>query len=157
MIRRLTLPLATLGLVMCFQWGCGPSGGPRPPMGKVHGKVSYKGAPLPRGTISFSPVSGEKGSKTGIGAIGEIHSDGTFELTTFDTGDGAVLGQHAVTISIQSEGGSQMKNMPSDPVESVKIAREQNLIPPIYTDPSKTPLKYTVESGDNNFDIVLKD
>ena len=107
--------------------------------------------------LVFAGLEGEKGSKTGIGAVGQIGSDGTFELTTFDTGDGAVLGQHAVTISIQSEGGSQMKNMPSDPVESVKVAHEQNLIPPIYTDPSKTPLKYTVELGDNNFDIVLKD
>jgi hypothetical protein len=151
-------PLAALGLLLVAgEWGCGPAGGPRPPMGKVSGKVSYKGTPLPRGTISFSPVSGSKGNSSGIGAIGQIGSDGTFELTTFDTGDGAVVGQHTVTISIQSDGAGSMKNMPSNPVESVKIAQQQNLIPAIYTDASKTPLKYTVEPGSNNFDINLKD
>jgi len=32
-----------------------------------------------------------------------------------------------------------MKNMPSDPKEAIKVAKEQNLIPEKYTDPSKTP------------------
>jgi hypothetical protein len=157
MFRRAMLPPMMLGLVMAIPMGCGPSGGPRPPMGKVSGKVSYKGAPVPRGTISFSPVRGEKGNQSSIGAVGTIGSDGTFELTTFNTGDGAVVGQHTVTISVQDDGAPALKNMPSNPLESVKVAQQQNLIPKIYTDPDKTPLKYTVEPGTNNFDINLKD
>jgi len=91
MIRRGLGPLAVLVVLILSPWGCGPAGGPRPPMGKVHGKVSYKGTPLPRGTISFSPVTGEKGSSSAMAAVGEIGSDGSFDLTTFDTGDGAVV------------------------------------------------------------------
>lgn len=59
------------------------------------GKVSVEGQPLTAGKLLFAPIdtSGEM-----TRAIGNIEPDGTFQLTTFDPGDGACPGQYRVTI-----------------------------------------------------------
>src|SRR5258708_2386637 len=77
--------------------GCGGSS-VRPTMGRVHGTVSYEGKPLDKGRITFTPVSSD-GISGGTGAMSPIESDGSFDLTTFDTGDGAIVGQHIVTVT----------------------------------------------------------
>lgn len=133
----------------------------KPEMGKVHGKVLYKGQPVTRGTISFFPIEG-KGGDSGQPAIGEIGSDGSFELTTYDTGDGAVTGQHKAIVVSMSEGVQKVASdmIPSQLPEDLKKAEAQApkpLVPQKYMDPEKTPLKYTVRPGDNVFDIELKD
>jgi hypothetical protein len=58
----------------------------------VKGKVTYKGKPLARGTVKFEPDG------AGRAATGEIQSDGTFVLTTYKQGDGAVPGHHRVAV-----------------------------------------------------------
>jgi hypothetical protein len=61
----------------------------------VHGKVTYSdGAPLSDGWVSFRPIEGENK----VTARGQIRSDGTFELTTFEAGDGAVSGRNQVLV-----------------------------------------------------------
>src|SRR4051794_29707498 len=59
----------------------------------VRGMVLYKGKPLTQGEILFEPDSG------GREAHGNIQTDGTFELTTYKAGDGAVPGTHRVAVS----------------------------------------------------------
>ncbi len=73
--------------------GCGDPGGPRPETAKVHGKVVYNGKPVTKGTVTFVPILG-KGGESGESGNGPIESDGSFTLTTFNTGDGAIIGQH---------------------------------------------------------------
>ncbi|MGD0039728.1 MAG: hypothetical protein ABSE84_04780 [Isosphaeraceae bacterium] len=83
--------LAVVLLSSC--WGCGSNAGPY--VGKtvpVKGKVTYKGKPLTRGEILFEPDSGRE-------ANGNIQPDGTFELSTFKAGDGAIPGKHRVAVS----------------------------------------------------------
>ncbi len=83
--------LAVVLLASC--WGCGSNAGPY--AGKtvpVKGKVTYKGKPLTQGEILFEPDSGRE-------ANGNIQPDGTFELSTFKAGDGAVPGKHRVAVS----------------------------------------------------------
>ncbi len=89
-------PRAACGLVVALLLaGCGgdPS---KPKLGKVSGTVTYKGQPVTSGTVRFTPDA-SKGGETGQVASGQIESDGSYELTTFDTGDGAILGQHVIT------------------------------------------------------------
>ena len=96
-VRHLLSLAAGLGLV-CSLGGC--SSDPNmPKLGKVSGKVTYKGKPLDAGRVVFTPATG-KGGETGQDATGEIDSDGTYEMTTFNTGDGAILGQHIVTVVV---------------------------------------------------------
>src|SRR6478752_10675518 len=58
----------------------------------VSGKVTYRGKAVPTGTVMFVPSEGPA-------ATGEIGSDGSYKLTTFSPGDGAVIGTHKVTIT----------------------------------------------------------
>jgi hypothetical protein len=85
--------LAAVLLASCS--GCGSDAGQF--VGKtipVKGKVTFKGKPLTQGEIVFEPDGG-----AGREAHGNIQGDGTFELTTFKAGDGAVPGTHRVAVS----------------------------------------------------------
>lgn len=83
--------LAVLVLLPC--WGCGSNAAPQGvPTVPVKGKITYKGKPLTQGSITFEPDYGRE-------AHGAIHPDGTFELTTYKDGDGAVPGVHRFAVS----------------------------------------------------------
>jgi hypothetical protein len=74
--------------------GCGPDNGLT--MGRVEGKVTYRGEPIEDGQILFVPDDA-KGT-SGVPALAKIESDGTFRLSTQDPGDGAIVGHHRVGI-----------------------------------------------------------
>ena len=78
--------------------GCG-SGHPAPTY-PVTGKVVFSddGTPLSTGgSILWESVPDEPGVLP-FNASGAIQADGTFELTTFEEGDGAVAGEHRVLV-----------------------------------------------------------
>ncbi|MBX6312095.1 MAG: hypothetical protein IRY99_04130 [Isosphaeraceae bacterium] len=137
-----------------FLWGCGGTDPAKPPLGKVSGKVTYKGKPVTNGSVIFTPVAG-KGAETGQVATGQLESDGSFVLTTFDIGDGAVLGQHTVTVEARSEDINKL-NQPKEDGTIAYILPKPS-VPEKYTKPATSPLRYTVEAGSNHFDIELKD
>lgn len=96
------LVLNVLVLLLC--WGCGSSEGPfAGATVPVQGKVTFRGKPLSQGQIVFEPDS------AGREAHGSINSDGTFELTTYKQGDGAVPGTHRVAVT----GTSQKDRIPA--------------------------------------------
>ncbi len=94
-LNRRVARLAALVLSLGAGAGCGgaPEAAARlsTPV-PVSGLVTYKGAPLTRGTVVFEPDAGRP-------AHGEIQSDGRYTLTTFNSGDGAVVGAHRISIS----------------------------------------------------------
>jgi hypothetical protein len=59
----------------------------------VSGTVAHGGAAVSAGRVIFSPLDGGKI------AFGRIQSDGTFQLTTETTNDGAIAGQYRVMVS----------------------------------------------------------
>jgi hypothetical protein len=63
-----------------------------PATAKVSGTVTLDGKPLAFGSVMFQGVAG------GQPAAGNIQPDGTFELTTFNPGDGALVGSHRVRV-----------------------------------------------------------
>jgi hypothetical protein len=100
----------------------------------------------------FTPAAG-KGGDTGQGASGEIESDGTYEMTTFNTGDGAILGQHIVTVVVREK-----KEMPKPDADShIKYEVPKSLTPAKYSTADKSPLRCTVVEGAMEFNIELKD
>jgi hypothetical protein len=139
------------GLGLLFSLG-GCTGDPNmPKLGKVRGTVTYQGKPIDAGHIVFTPATG-KGGETGQVATGEINSDGTYEMTTFNTGDGAILGQHIVTVVVQKG------DMPKpDQSGQIKYQLPKNLTPTKYATADKSPLRCTVVEGATKFDIELKD
>jgi hypothetical protein len=148
--RNLVSFTVGLGLVCSFG-GC--SNDPNmPKLGKVHGKVIYNGKPLDGGRVVFTPAMG-KGGDTGQAAGGEIDSDGTYEMTTFNTGDGAIIGQHIVTIVSREKGA---RNEP-DANGHIKYELHKSVTPAKYATPDKSPLRCTVVPEGSTFDIELKD
>ncbi len=73
--------------------GCGDD---RPERVPVSGQVLIDGQPLTHGVVRVVPEDSRM-------AVGEIGSDGRFTLTTFEEGDGAVAGTHAVEVYAAEE------------------------------------------------------
>lgn len=75
----------------------------------VKGRVSFpSGSPVRMGTIET------KSRDLGINARGSINSDGSFELTTFEPGDGAVAGWHDCVIVQMVMHGEELKGKVSN-------------------------------------------
>lgn len=101
--------------------GCG---GDRLPVRPVEGTVTYNGKALESGTITFVPSSGPV-------ATGVIRADGTFHLTTYRDGDGAVLGTHQVAVGAFRDPTPEeiAKAAGSEPLGSVAVTPQKYLAP----------------------------
>jgi len=122
--------------------GCGGSNPDQKPTANVKGTISYQGKPLERGEIIFFP---EFGAKIGHG---QIQPDGSYELTTYEEGDGALLGKHEVAIISERD----MEGvLPEDPEADL----EPSLIPTKYNLQKTSGLTAEVKEGGNeiNFDL----
>jgi hypothetical protein len=122
-------------------WGCG-SASEFPETVPVEGKVTYKGAPVPKGTISFLSDGGHV-------AIGEIQPDGYYKLSSFGEGDGAVPGHAKVSI-VANTGDPHMI-----PGSSPGYVKPKDLVPKKYNKPETSGLEATVtkDGGPYNFDL----
>jgi hypothetical protein len=109
--------------------------GPRP--FPVNGTVLYNGKPVPKGTVLFTPVG------SGPTATGELNQDGTYRLTTYKPGDGALIGEYRVTV------------MAMDPVQGDPPISPPPLIPDKYSSLALSDLKANVQEGDNVCDFTL--
>jgi hypothetical protein len=87
-------PFAVLGSVL-FLAGCG--GAPYD-IAPVHGTVVINNQPFKQGSVVFAPVA--KGEEKRIGKIasGKLDAEGKYRLSSYGKDDGAVVGQHWVTI-----------------------------------------------------------
>jgi hypothetical protein len=118
-------------LMLVSFWGCGSDTSPGAGvMVPVKGKVTYKGMPLTQGEVVFEPDGGRE-------AYGRIQPDGTFELTTFKKGDGAVRGVHRVGVSGSLKGG-------------------KGAVPLKYKSPSSSKTEVEVADGKTEYAIDLK-
>lgn len=77
--------------------GCG--GGNDLPIVPVSGTITFAGGPCPaEGTISFTPVSIEEGLPRRPGTA-KFQTDGAFEVTSFEPGDGLIPGTYQAIIN----------------------------------------------------------
>lgn len=128
----LVLSVFTLAMLA----GCEPS---RPETAEVSGRITFKGKPVPQGRILFWPSKGRP-------AMAEIQPDGTYELTTFSGSDGAMLGEHRVTIKatrMHFPDGNQTKGV------------VQWLVPQRYENINTSPLTAEVSTGKNSINFNL--
>lgn len=111
--------------------GCGTDEN-LPPTVPVKGKVIYQGKPVKDAVVMFFPADDVVGNP----GIAKTEADGAYQLTTYETGDGAVPGKHTVTV--------QLFNAPIS-------------LPGKYGSRETTPLTFIVESNqENHFEIVLE-
>jgi hypothetical protein len=64
----------------------------------VNGKVTIDGKPLSQAKVMFAPVEVGDSINPGKPAFGLLQGDGSFTLTTYEKNDGAVVGEHWVSI-----------------------------------------------------------
>jgi hypothetical protein len=87
--------VALVGLALLS--GCGG-----PPMARVKGKVTCNGKPVAQATITFSPMQRNDTDKhPGKPATAFSDEKGAYELSTFRNYDGALVGKHRVTITLE--------------------------------------------------------
>jgi hypothetical protein len=131
---------AGLLFVLIQSTGCGPN---HPKTAPVSGKISMAGKAVPTGTITFIP------NTPGTSATGEIGPDGSYTLTTFSKGDGAVIGSHKVIIVAMAD----MKDrLPED-----RSPTPPPLVPNKYTSLATTDLTAEVKDEKNVIDFDLKE
>jgi hypothetical protein len=124
-----SVAVAIFALLACA--GCGSQAAAPSPTVPVKGKVTWKGKPLTRGTVMFEPQD------YGRDAYGNIQPDGTFVLSTFKAGDGAVPGTHRVGITATGTGGA-------------------DILPLKYRSPSSSKIEFEVAEGKAEYVIEIK-
>lgn len=129
--------------------GCG--GSDRVAVYPVRGQVLFDGKPMAGGgSISFVPMAAQKGKAAG----GTIEQDGTYKMSTYGDGDGAMAGQFRVVITQSvwdepvNEGDSDAT--PGTVAKPVETVPPNERIPLIYSDIQNSPLTVEVLPGDVN-------
>ena len=147
--------VATITLVLCA--GCGSG---QPETAPVEGTVRLSGEPVTSGRVTFYPEQGRP-------ATGHIGADGTYTLTTFDEGDGALLGKHRVTIR-STHVDVQSVDMPKSIEDEVARGGRgetrmmttrtlQWLVPEPYSRRKSSPLTAEVTMKPNRLDFDLSE
>jgi hypothetical protein len=138
-------------LLICYALllsGCGPRA---PETASVTGRVTFHGKAVDKGRIVFYPTEGRP-------ATGTIGPDGSFRLTTFSEGDGALLGKHRVTIEAKRLVGATIaKTFAEERAQPASISepRVEWIVPEKYAREDTSPLTADVARGGNtiNFDL----
>lgn len=142
--------LSCVCLISIVAFGC--SGSDNVEVYPVKGVVLFEGKPMVGGgSISFVPTTSQNGKNAG----GIINPDGTFEMTTYDDGDGAMVGTFRVMIlqtvvdepTIQGDTDAPVAAASIGPVKTVPPEQQ---IPLIYADPASSPSTVTIEARELN-------
>ncbi len=93
---NLKIKFAGLALLLIAAAGCGGNG---LPIVDVEGKVTFDGGECPSdGRILFKPIELNEGLPNRVGTA-HFKTDGQFDVTTFDAGDGLMPGRYRVEIT----------------------------------------------------------
>ena len=155
-------PLIVLLVGMPLLLGCS-GGSTAPKTAKATGVVTYKGQPVAGATVTFTAP---KSPQTGVGVTDD---KGGFTIGTFGVSDGAILGDHIVTVAKRKGNVAQTEMKPEDYAKSMsggtggnsKPAMPgsdiKNELPKQYETTQESPLKAKVEVGAKNefkFDLT---
>jgi hypothetical protein len=112
-----------------------------PDTGTVRGKVTFKGAPVTEGTVTFT------NPKEGGAAEAKLDKDGSYAVP-----NRVLVGEYQVTITPLME----MRDTDPGKTPPALVEKSAPNIPKKYRQPGSTPLKQTVKKGENtfNFDMV---
>lgn len=153
-------------LTLVVAAGCGGGASKKVPVHPVGGKVTLLNAPLTGAMVTFGPKEGQPL------AYGMTNDQGEYALTTYTEGDGAAVGTYSVVVqkfaaasaqasapklSHGTEAGVNYGSSGSHAGGKSKAASGAgSIIPPQYSDGTKTPLSFKVEAKSNRYDIEIK-
>lgn len=126
-------------------------------MGTVSGTVTYQGKPLAGAVVSFIP---EKAGDRSAG--GTTDESGRYQLTTFESSDGAIVGKYRVTVT-KREAAADVKvpeglaGAAAEEMQERANAVGKPLIPQKFFVPESSGLTAEVKSGSNTFDFTLSE
>ncbi len=166
---RMSLACAALALLA----GCGPT---NPPTAQVTGTVTLDGSPVEGATVLFLPDD-----TTNKAATASTEADGSYSLTTFEAGDGAMPGAYKVKVHKfdlpeggmnpygESQTADELEPMTqeeelaameaaysaADAAPDQKEERAKNELPPKYADVATSGLSYQVPEDGGSYDIEL--
>jgi len=126
--------VSAVGLVLLGLVGCGESA---PSRGMVTGVVTYKGAGVNTGQITFF-------DEHGFPAFGEIQSDGSYAIM-------ATVGPNIVTLQ------SRALDVPTTKGGGAPPQQGKSRIPERYERPALSPLRADVQPGSNTCDFELQE
>lgn len=124
-----------LGLVLL---GCNKSEN----LGTIHGTVTYDGAPVTEGTISF------RGEESGLSASDELDAEGKFEVTAAGGIPPGTYKAFIVPPEVEVSIGPD--------VAPVLKPKDMPNVPKEYRSIRTTPLTAEVSTGDNEVNFELK-
>jgi hypothetical protein len=144
--------------------GCGDDGGLEK-RHSVSGTVTYKGAPVKSGRISFVPTKPD-----GHAASGNI-VDGQYYLTTLNPGDGALPGTYKITVDDRELDAAKVKadtdamakrtgavyNAIPQELQAKALKLAKGIVPGKYQIASTSDIEKEVKAESNKIDIELKD
>lgn len=154
-LSRVPATLAAMGLVMVV--GCTDDSGlaKRYP---VTGTIKYNGAPVPKGTISFTSDQPD-----GRSAGGDI-VDGKYSVsTTGAPNDGALPGKYKVSIKATEADTTELKEISKggqfhhDKAFAKSVETAKKLVPSKYSLPDTSGLTAEVKAAPNTFNFDLTD
>lgn len=129
-------------LLLCMLVGCGDGNSIK--AYATTGTINYKGKPLDNAVVNFM-IAGKEGQPSTIMGLGTTDSQGKFKIQTIidPTGkplDGAVEGQHQVTVSkfIPPKGMTEEEHAKMMARE-VEIMNEKGIVPPESITPPRIP------------------
>jgi len=109
------------------------------------------GKPVTQGTIVFYPEEGRS-------AMGNIETDGSYRLSTFHAGDGALPGRHTVTITSIANSASGPASLEEEMAQGMEGHYEgavEWLVPEKYSRRHNTPLTAEVPAAGRTIDFDL--
>lgn len=134
---RAGLAHAAAFVALALAAGCGQGG---PATAPVVGTVTLDGRPLAGALVLFQPSQG-------VPARGITDDDGGFSLTTFASGDGALVGPHRVAVSKFTISGVQADaSGVSGPVAPGGV-KQTWITPQKYASPAESGLEVEVARG----------
>jgi hypothetical protein len=134
-VYRSTLLLA---VALAFT-GCGPSRKlDMPPLHPVKGSVSFRGRPTAGVRVIFNPITDI--GKIKYAPVAITDDSGAYQITSLIPGDGAPVGEYAVTFEWPDH-----INDPLNPDPTPEIDRFRG----VYANAGNTQFKVTVQAGEN--------
>ena len=115
----------------------------------VTGVVTLDDKPIAEASVTFMPKEG------GRPAFGVTDASGKYELTTFEEGDGALIGNHIVTILAVDEKVSDKAVAAAEEHGSLSEfmqpqAKQKWIVPERYSEQDTSGLSFDVRRGEQN-------
>lgn len=142
--RHFTILLLFFASAFAGLVGCGSGQDPnRLPTFPASGQISFQGKPVPGAFIVLHP-KGANSSDEVVRPRAQVKDDGTFELTSYETGDGAPAGDYVLTVQWH-----KFVKHGND------VAPGPNVLPRIYASPDKSPVTVKIAEGPNQLAPIV--